>query len=223
MGALRSWLVALLVLAVHGLAVAAALVSEPVVAPQLQTSAPLYGALVSAPAAQGQADEKTPDTDAPETEPEPEREAESEPEPLAEAEPALPAPAPEPVLETAVTEKAADQGEQADPAETGPASDGNNQPTVIPPRIDARARQNTPPAYPALSRRRGEEGTVLLAIRIDPHGRVVQAQVAESSGFRRLDEAALTAVRRWHYQPATRAGVAIAWEYRQPVVFSLAD
>jgi protein TonB len=96
-------------------------------------------------------------------------------------------------------------------------------PTVVPPRVDARAHANLPPAYPYRSRRFGEEGTVMLAVRISDTGRVEAVSVKQSSGHRRLDRAALRAVKGWRYQPATRGGDPIAYDYLQPVVFKLAD
>ena len=92
---------------------------------------------------------------------------------------------------------------------------------VMPPRVDAHLRNNSPPVYPSLSRRRGEEGVVILELLILPDGSVNEIHVRKSSGYRRLDQAALKAVSRWRYRPATKAGVAIAYRYLQPVRFSL--
>lgn len=51
-------------------------------------------------------------------------------------------------------------------------------------------------SYPLLARRRGWEGTVRLALHIDQRGQVVRAEVAESSGHRLLDRAALEGLSR---------------------------
>ena len=51
------------------------------------------------------------------------------------------------------------------------------------------------PEYPVLSRRRGEEGTVRVRVWILEEGSVGEIEVAGSSGYRRLDRAAFTAVR----------------------------
>ena len=196
-------LVGLSVLALHGLAVAA-LVTQAPTPPQLQSAPPIYGSLVSAPPQETPPAPSSVPKPVPQPVPQPAAPAVT-PAPEPEPEPA-PQTAPEPVPET-VTEQAQEKADDA--------------PTVIPPKVDASARQNPPPVYPSTSRRRGEEGTVVLAIHIDARGRVTAARVARSSGHARLDRAALEAVRHWRYQPATRAGVAIAWDYRQPVVFSL--
>jgi periplasmic protein TonB len=59
------------------------------------------------------------------------------------------------------------------------------------------------PIYPPASRRAGEEGTVRVKVLVDERGRPSQVQVAQSSGFPKLDEAAVTAVRKWKFQAAT--------------------
>lgn len=50
--------------------------------------------------------------------------------------------------------------------------------------------------YPLLARRRGLEGQVKLTLRIEPDGRISHLQVAQSSGYAALDEAALASARR---------------------------
>ena len=67
------------------------------------------------------------------------------------------------------------------------------------------------PDYPASARRRGVEGIVVALIEVHPDGRCENARVSESSGNDALDRAALTAVRRWRYDP--RPGGAV--ELRQ--------
>jgi protein TonB len=81
--------------------------------------------------------------------------------------------------------------------------------------------ERTPPTYPAISRRFGEEGTVVLRVELDEHGLVSAARVATSSGFARLDEAALTAVRSWQCQPARRNGQPVRAVALQPFKFVL--
>lgn len=68
------------------------------------------------------------------------------------------------------------------------------------------------PAYPATSRRLGEEGTVRLRVLVDESGRPSDVNVLNSSGFERLDRAAIDAVKRWRFEPATDGRNAItAW------------
>ena len=63
-----------------------------------------------------------------------------------------------------------------------------------------------PPRYPVESRRKREQGTVLLALTLAPDGSVDTIAVARSSGFSRLDNAALDAVRRWRWKPMVQQG-----------------
>lgn len=94
-------------------------------------------------------------------------------------------------------------------------------PNVVPPRSDAAHLNNPPPTYPPVSRRIGEAGQVMLEVHIQPDGSVGEIRVKRSSGFDRLDEAAIRAVRHWRYLPARRGDQAIAWWYLQPIIFSL--
>jgi len=63
-----------------------------------------------------------------------------------------------------------------------------------------------PPRYPFESRRRKEEGVVTLAVTLNPQGEVAEIAIRESSGWDRLDDAALQAVRRWRWRPQMRDG-----------------
>lgn len=92
---------------------------------------------------------------------------------------------------------------------------------VVPPSSDADYLNNPPPAYPRMSRRMGEQGTVLLRVLISAEGRAEQAEVRTSSGYARLDEAALETVKRWRYVPGKRAGVAEAMWFNVPIRFVL--
>ncbi len=78
-----------------------------------------------------------------------------------------------------------------------------------------------PPSYPRLARRRGWQGVVRLRVRVSPDGRVLDASVEQSSGYRVLDRAALEAVRGWRFRPAVRGGEPVASEVVVPVRFSL--
>lgn len=63
----------------------------------------------------------------------------------------------------------------------------------------------TPPAYPRMSRRLGEEGWVELAFDVRQNGEVVGFAMASSSGSARLEAAALEAARTWRFSPRTGA------------------
>jgi protein TonB len=62
------------------------------------------------------------------------------------------------------------------------------------------------PVYPTLSRRRGEEGRVVIKIRVSAQGAVRGAQIETSSSYPRLDRAALEAVHMAQFSPALEYG-----------------
>lgn len=106
--------------------------------------------------------------------------------------------------------------------------DSQSQPPVMEPargatqlQIDPR-RPLTPPVYPTISRRLGEEGSVLLLIYVMPDGRVGDVKIKRSSGHPRLDEAAVAAARKgWRFKPATQSGAAVATWGQYAVAFKL--
>lgn len=125
---------------------------------------------------------------------------------------ALPAPGPAQVMVDAPPPP-------APPAPPGPAAASTAAPAA-PARAAAAVRdagdlsgtlvEARPPTYPPESRRAREEGTVKLRLLVGPDGRVAEIEVAASSGSRRLDRAALQAVRRWRWSPVTAGGEAVA-------------
>jgi periplasmic protein TonB len=62
------------------------------------------------------------------------------------------------------------------------------------------------PRYPAASERLREEGVVTLRFLISENGHVVSGQVDKSSGYKRLDDAALAALSLCKFKPATLDG-----------------
>jgi len=68
------------------------------------------------------------------------------------------------------------------------------------------------PTYPPSARRAGEEGSVQLRILVDERGLPGDVQIVKSSGFARLDQAAIDAVRRWRFVAATNGSqTVVAW------------
>jgi len=86
---------------------------------------------------------------------------------------------------------------------------------------NARLLKKSEPPYPSFSRLSGEEGTVFVKVSISPYGVVGDALVEKSSGFPRLDEAALKAVRAWRFAPAMQGKLAIAEWVVVPVKYVL--
>ncbi|WP_126446033.1 energy transducer TonB [Sulfuricystis multivorans] len=94
-------------------------------------------------------------------------------------------------------------------------------PVALGSELSVACPERTPPSYPAIARRLGEEGTVVLRVELDETGAVVSAQVKTSSGFSRLDEAALAAVKTWRCEPARRNGQPVRAVALQPFKFLL--
>jgi periplasmic protein TonB len=82
-------------------------------------------------------------------------------------------------------------------------------------------RENPPPAYPALARKRGYEGTVILEVFVNRRGRVEDQKIHQSSGHAVLDEAALTTVKDWQFTPGKKGETPIDMWVRVPICFNL--
>lgn len=94
-------------------------------------------------------------------------------------------------------------------------------PSVQLPSSNADYLNNPAPVYPALSQRLGEQGKVVIRVLIGKDGTALQADIQQSSGFDRLDQAALRAVMGWRYVPGQRGGIAQDMWFNVPVNFSL--
>ena len=82
----------------------------------------------------------------------------------------------------------------------------------------------TQPPYPMASRHLAEEGALVLDILVGADGHVRDARVSRSSGFERLDRAAVSeALQHWRLRPATRNGSAFEQWLTLKVVFRLED
>lgn len=92
---------------------------------------------------------------------------------------------------------------------------------VTPPSFNADYLNNPPPAYPALSRRTGEEGKVVLRVFVNEQGLPAQVQLRTSSGHARLDDAALNTVRQWKFVPARRGEIPVGAWVLVPITFIL--
>ncbi len=93
-------------------------------------------------------------------------------------------------------------------------SDGDHEALYRPAYLE-----NPQPPYPERSLQLGEEGEVLLSVRVGVNGRALKVTLARSSGFRRLDQAAMDAVARWRFAPARRGGAAAESVLTIPVSF----
>ena len=123
-------------------------------------------------------------------------------------------------------EPVSDKAPQSDPV-PGPIADGPGSavpvpPVIVQPQGDPRY-PFTEPEYPTPEIRMGHEGTVWLTIEILPNGRVGAVRIDQTSGFTRLDDAAVREARKWRMKPGTQDGIAIAMYKRVPVTFRLKD
>jgi len=88
-------------------------------------------------------------------------------------------------------------------------------------RFDADYLHNPKPVYPALARRQGEEGKVLLKVRVSAQGTALDVAIAKSSGYARLDNAAVDAVMQWRFVPAKRGDETVDSSVIVPITFAL--
>jgi protein TonB len=72
-----------------------------------------------------------------------------------------------------------------------------------------------------MSRRLGETGRVFLRVHVLPAGTPDQVEVRTGSGFPRLDNAAVDAVKRWRFVPAKQGSELVAAWVIVPISFSL--
>lgn len=92
---------------------------------------------------------------------------------------------------------------------------------VIPPNFQADYLDNPPPVYPALSRRMGEQGKIVLRMLVNAKGTADKVELRRSSGSSRLDDAALDVVKRWRFVPAKQGDQPVAAWLLIPITFSL--
>lgn len=119
--------------------------------------------------------------------------------PTGSVEPPPPAPPPEPPAPP-----------PAQPAPPAP-------PVVQLPSSNADYLQNPKPVYPAMSKRLGEQGKSVVRVLIGVDGLPKQASIRTSSGYERLDQAAIAAVMSWRYVPGKRNGVVEQMEFNVPI------
>lgn len=81
--------------------------------------------------------------------------------------------------------------------------------------------QSPPPDYPAAAMRAGAEGTVMVRVEVGTDGAPLSVDIAERSGSRDLDRAAVEAVRRWRFQPAQRDGQPVVGAVTVPIDFRM--
>lgn len=128
---------------------------------------------------------------------------------------------PEPLPMPEPTHEPVEVSEPVSSEPVAPAPVAPPAPKIVLPTNQASYLNNPPASYPTLSRRLGEQGRVVVRVLIGVDGRAQQAEVKLSSGYARLDKAALAAVSSWRYAPGTRGGVPEAMWHEVPVNYVL--
>ncbi|WP_337879345.1 energy transducer TonB [Rheinheimera sp.] len=213
-----------LVLALHlaGLTAAVSLSSAPLPAPVAKA---IEGVIIPVPTppAPPAIEPPKPKPLIPEKKPEPPKPKAAKPKPVK----AKPKPVPKPVPVAAASERAVSAPEPGEskpdqtPAPVAPVKTAEPEPSSTPPVASANKAVNKAPVYPKLSRQLKEQGTVVLDVLVLKTGKVGQLKVKTSSGYPRLDQAAVNAVRHWTYSPAKELGQPVDLWFAQPVVFQL--
>ena len=144
-----------------------------------------------------------------------------EPKPAPEPPPAEPAPAnlppgpPTPPV----------QGEPNAPAGATPQQGSGTPGPVGPPPVLGSSQityiRQPKPVYPALSKRAGETGKVMLRVLVDVNGRPKEVKLEKSSGSDRLDKAAIDAARNALLSPHKENGKPREAYVLMPIVFEL--
>lgn len=87
-------------------------------------------------------------------------------------------------------------------------------------RLQAKISHNQ--HYPRLSRKRGEQGKVVVSLVIQADGGFEKIQIDQSSSYPRLDRSALQTLQRIERFEALPAGLGLAkWRVKVPLVFKL--
>lgn len=145
--------------------------------------------------------------------------------PSPRSKPARPVPAPLPIA--AATVAMAEPPPAAIEAPPAPEPTPTPPPAPAPPaaieapRYNATYLNNPSPAYPAASRRRGQEGRVLVRAEVLADGRCSRVELKQGSGHELLDQAALEAVRKWRFVPARQGEQAVTAWVDVPIAFKL--
>ena len=168
--------------------------------------------------------------------PEPKSKPEPKPEPLEAAKPVLkkpeprPEPEPEPIKDKPVEPSEPEQFEEKTPEppaepvmeksvlEASEVDGLSNDPIMV---TEPTIRNWVEPRYPRIARRRNQQGVVMLDVVVDEKGNPEKVAVLETSGFVTLDNAAISAVNRWNFEPQRRNNIYVKSRVHIPVAFEL--
>ncbi|PCE22193.1 hypothetical protein BWP39_21195 [Paraburkholderia acidicola] len=117
------------------------------------------------------------------------------------------------------------QSFKVDVSDTKPASpDQESQMAVRPLHGIAAGRRScrmAAPAYPKASMEAGERGVVRVRIFLDPDGKFEKSAIVQSSGYPRLDEAAIESLKYTSCDPLTVGGKPARASYVLPISFDI--
>jgi protein TonB len=132
--------------------------------------------------------------------------------PVTSTEPLTPA-TPKQAAGTVAVSTQANVPSLAPAAAATPGTNVDQQATKLP--------SNPPPPYPADAYAAGQQGRLVLEVRINDEGTVDSLRVKTSSGFPALDQSALDTVATWRFTPALRAGRPVPTVVSVPVRFTI--
>ncbi|RZA13667.1 MAG: energy transducer TonB [Lysobacteraceae bacterium] len=124
-----------------------------------------------------------------------------------------------PAEATRTTAPAGEQPRLVEPLPPPPAPAAPAAPRAVA-DTDAVPINRPAPRYPAEALSRNIGGIVRVRATVAPDGSVERMEVAESSGNRFLDRAAMDAVRRWTFKPALRGGQPVSATVIVPLEFN---
>ncbi|UEP26860.1 MULTISPECIES: energy transducer TonB [unclassified Burkholderia] len=154
----------------------------------------------------------------PKVEPKPvQKAAKPAPQPVAQS----PAPSPTPAPAADPTPAPAAPAAAAPAATPAPARE--TMQVSAPKNVPALQCNFVKPDYPSMSRRRGESGTAYVHFVVGVTGKIESVELQKSSGYPRLDDAALDAMRSTTCRPYIENGQAIRAARTQPYNFGLTD
>jgi TonB family protein len=82
-------------------------------------------------------------------------------------------------------------------------------------------KENPGPVYPLQAKKRGYEGTVILEVIVTKDGKAGKVSVFKSSRYSLLDEAAVSSVEKWRFEPGKRGDEKVDMPVKIPIRFKL--
>ena len=153
-------------------------------------------------------------------------EADATPHPVAQAAAAPPAQTTRQAAASASPASAANTAHPPESASMNTAAASAARETIAlaaPKRVERADCRIVKPSYPEVSKRREETGTATVRFIINTTGSIGNVTLVKSSGFSRLDDAAIQALRESACRPYDENGAPIRVSYEQAFTFGLDD